>query len=168
MVGYICYLTNNHVLINERRPDGTMIEKQQGMEVLDAYLSPSVSVKDWFVVRPHVMSNAWLTLSWPDKSFWPGSQVVQLRPKAVKWKCAPWRKWGCAGSQWRESKGGLESWTSKQIGVPKGAALIRPANLVSVLYQRWPLAAWRRYAGVYARNNSPARLELIRVTISLG
>jgi hypothetical protein len=45
-VGYICYRGNNHVLINERRPDGTAIEKQQGMEVLGAYLSPSMSVKD--------------------------------------------------------------------------------------------------------------------------
>jgi hypothetical protein len=59
------------VLINERRPDGTAIEKQQGMEVLGAYLSPSVSVKDRFVVRPHVMLNACLTLSWPDNSFRP-------------------------------------------------------------------------------------------------
>jgi hypothetical protein len=57
------------VLINERRQDGTAIEKQQGMEVLGAYLSPSVSVKDRFVVRPHVMLNACLTLSWPDNSF---------------------------------------------------------------------------------------------------
>jgi hypothetical protein len=57
------------VLINERRPDGTTIEKQQGMEVLGAYLSPSVSVKDRFIVCPHVMLNACLTLSWLDNSF---------------------------------------------------------------------------------------------------
>ena len=43
-----------------------MIEKQQGMEVLGAYLSPSVSIKDRFVVRPHVMLNACLALSWLD------------------------------------------------------------------------------------------------------
>ena len=43
-----------------------MIEKQQGMEVLGAYLSLFVSVKDRFVVRPHVMLNASLTLSWLD------------------------------------------------------------------------------------------------------
>jgi hypothetical protein len=46
MVDYICYRGNNHVLINERRPDGIEIEKRQGMEVLGAYLSPSVSFKD--------------------------------------------------------------------------------------------------------------------------
>jgi hypothetical protein len=34
------------VLINERRPSGIEIEKRQGMEVLGAYLSPSMSVKD--------------------------------------------------------------------------------------------------------------------------
>jgi hypothetical protein len=45
-VGYIYYRRNNHLLINKRRPDGTTIEKQHGMEVLGAYLSPSVSVKD--------------------------------------------------------------------------------------------------------------------------
>ena len=43
-----------------------MIEKQQGMEVLGAYLSPSVLIKDLFAVRPHVMLNACLALSWPD------------------------------------------------------------------------------------------------------
>jgi hypothetical protein len=37
---------NNHVLMNERRPDGIVIEKQQGMEDLGAYLSPSMSIKD--------------------------------------------------------------------------------------------------------------------------
>jgi hypothetical protein len=39
------------------------------MEVLGAYLSPSVSVKDRFAERPHVMLNACLALSWPDNSF---------------------------------------------------------------------------------------------------
>ena len=43
-----------------------MIEKQQGMEVLGAYLSPSMLIKDRFVVRPHVMLNAYRALSWPD------------------------------------------------------------------------------------------------------
>ena len=43
-----------------------VIEKQQGMEVLGAYLSPSVSIKDRFTVRPHVMLNSCLALSWPD------------------------------------------------------------------------------------------------------
>jgi hypothetical protein len=66
----ICAIVeNNHVLRNERRPGGIVIENQQGMEVLGAYLSPSVSVKDRFIVRPHVILNACLSLSWPDKSF---------------------------------------------------------------------------------------------------
>ena len=47
------------------------IEKQQGKEVLGVDLSPSVSVKDQFAVCPHVMLNACLALSWPDKSFPP-------------------------------------------------------------------------------------------------
>jgi hypothetical protein len=45
------------VLINERRPGRIEIEKRQGMEVLGAYLSPSVLVKNRFAVRPHVMLN---------------------------------------------------------------------------------------------------------------
>ena len=61
-----------------------VIEKQQGMEVLGAYLSPSVSVKDRFTVRPYVMVNACLSLSWPDNSFRPGSRVAQLRTEARK------------------------------------------------------------------------------------
>ena len=45
------------------------IEKQQGNEILGVELSPSMLVKDRFTVRPHVMLNACLALSWPDKSF---------------------------------------------------------------------------------------------------
>ena len=44
-------------------------------------LSPSVSVKDRFAVRPHVMLNACLSLSWSDNSFRPRSRVAQLRPE---------------------------------------------------------------------------------------
>ena len=47
------------------------IEKQQGKEVLGVDLSPSVSFKDQFAVRPHVMLNACLSLSWSDNSFRP-------------------------------------------------------------------------------------------------
>jgi len=53
---------------------------QQGMKVLGVDLSPSVSVKDRYDVRPLVMLNACLTLSWPDKSFLQRSLRVQLRP----------------------------------------------------------------------------------------
>ena len=60
------------------------IEKQQGKEVLGVDLALSVSVKDRFVVRPHVMLNACLSLSWPDNSFRLRSRVAQLRPKAEK------------------------------------------------------------------------------------
>ena len=45
------------------------IEKQQDMEVLGVDLSPSVSFKDQFVVRPHVLLNTCLSLSWPNNSF---------------------------------------------------------------------------------------------------
>ena len=45
------------------------IEKQQGKKVLGVDLSLSVSVKDRFIVCPHVMLNACLSLSWPDNSF---------------------------------------------------------------------------------------------------
>ena len=34
MVGYNCYRGNNLVLINKRRPDGIVIKKKEGMEVL--------------------------------------------------------------------------------------------------------------------------------------
>jgi hypothetical protein len=98
MVGYICYRGDNQVLINERRPDGTTIEKQQGIEVLGAYLSPFVSVKDQFAVRPHVMLSACLTLSWPDNSIRPRSRVAQLRSGPILYECAPWRMRGCAGN----------------------------------------------------------------------
>jgi hypothetical protein len=40
--------------MNKRRPDEIVIEKQQGMEVLGAYLSPSVSIKNHTVVGTSV------------------------------------------------------------------------------------------------------------------
>ena len=58
------------------------IEKQQDMEFLGVDLSPSVSVKDRFTVRPYIILNACLSLSWPDNSFRPRSRVAQVRPKA--------------------------------------------------------------------------------------
>jgi hypothetical protein len=45
-----------------------MILKQQGMKVLGVDLSPSVSIKDRFAVRPLVILNACLSLSWPGLS----------------------------------------------------------------------------------------------------
>ena len=61
-----------------------MIEKQQGMDVLGAYLSPSVSIKDRFVVRPHVMLNACLALNWLDLVIQSRSRVAQFRPDPDK------------------------------------------------------------------------------------
>ena len=55
------------------------IEKQQDMEVLGVDLSSSMSFKDRCAIRPHVMLNACLSLSWPDNSFRPRSRVAQLR-----------------------------------------------------------------------------------------
>ena len=50
---------------------GMLIEKQQDMEVLGVDLSPSMSIKERFTVRPHVMLNACLSLSCPDNLFRP-------------------------------------------------------------------------------------------------
>ena len=51
------------------------------MKVLGVDLSLSVSVKDRFTVRPHVMLNACLSLSWLDNSFRPRSRVAQFKPE---------------------------------------------------------------------------------------
>ena len=50
-VGYICY-RGMEPCVNEMRPDGMTIVKQQGMEVLGVNISPSESFKDRFAVRP--------------------------------------------------------------------------------------------------------------------
>ena len=74
-----------------------MIEKQQGMEVLGVDLSPSVSVKDRFIVRPHVMLNACLSLvgritrsdheANSSSSTQAGSREVKVRTLAVVRMC---------------------------------------------------------------------------------
>ena len=64
------------------------IERQQDMEVLGVDLSPSVSVKDRFAMRPHVMLNACLSLSSPNNSFRPQSRVAQFRLGLVLLECA--------------------------------------------------------------------------------
>ena len=79
-------MKKNHVLIMKKRPDGITVVQQQGMEVLGVNLSPSVSFKDRYVVRPHVMLNACLSLSWPDNSFRPRSRVAQFRSEVWKVK----------------------------------------------------------------------------------
>ena len=90
MDGYICYRGDNQVLIMNLRPGGMEIVQQQGMEVLGANLSLFVSFKDRYAVRPRVMLNACLTLSWPDKSFRPRSLRVHLWTDTLIWlKCAP-------------------------------------------------------------------------------
>ena len=81
MVGYNCYHGNNHVLMNKKETGWDYDREAQGMEVLGVNLSPSMSFKDRFAIRPHVMLNACLSLSWPDNSFRPRSQVAQLRPE---------------------------------------------------------------------------------------
>ena len=58
MVGYICYSEKEPSVNNEKRPDGMTLVQQQGMEVLGVNLSPSVSFKDRYAVRLHVMLNA--------------------------------------------------------------------------------------------------------------
>jgi len=68
------------VLVMNLRPSGITIVKQQGMEVLGVNLSPSVLFKDRYAVRPLIMLNTCLTLSWPDWSFQPRSLQVQLSP----------------------------------------------------------------------------------------
>ena len=79
-VGYNCYRGDNEVLKMNLRPGGMRIVQQLGMEVLGVNLSPSVSFKDRIAVRPRVMLNACLSLSWPDKSFRPRSLRVHLQP----------------------------------------------------------------------------------------
>ena len=57
MVGYIFYHEKEPCVNNEKRPDGMTVVQQQGMEVLGANISPSVSFKDRYAVHPYVMLN---------------------------------------------------------------------------------------------------------------
>jgi hypothetical protein len=59
----------------------------------------SVSIKDWIVEGPLVILNAYLSLSWPNKSFRPQSRVAQLRPRTCSVKVHTLRGARC------ESKG---------------------------------------------------------------
>ena len=80
MVGYNCYRGDNLVLMEKKETGWDCDREATRHGGLGAYLSLSVSVKDQFAIRPHVMLNACLGLSWPDKSFRPRSRVAQLRP----------------------------------------------------------------------------------------
>ena len=68
---YNCYRGNNNVMMNKKETERDCDREATRHGGLGAYLSPSVSVKDRFAVRPHVMLNACLTLSGLDKSFRP-------------------------------------------------------------------------------------------------
>ena len=80
MVGYNCYRGNNHVFMNKKETGWDCDREATRHGGLGANLFPSMSVKDRFTVRPHVMLNACLTLSWLDKSFRSRSRVAQFRP----------------------------------------------------------------------------------------
>ena len=88
-VGYICYRGDNQVLKINLRPGGMTIVQQQGMEVLGVNLSPSMSFKDRYAVRPLVMLNACLTLSWPEVV--PTAKPASATPAGypVLFECAP-------------------------------------------------------------------------------
>ena len=79
-VGYNCCHGNNHVLMNKKETGRDYDREATRHGGLGAYLYPSVSVKDQFAIRPHVMLNACLALNWLDKSFRPRSLVARLRP----------------------------------------------------------------------------------------
>ena len=68
-VGYNCYHGNNCVLMNKKETGWDCDREATRHRGLGAYLSPSMSIKDRFTVRPNVMLNACLALGWPDKSF---------------------------------------------------------------------------------------------------
>ena len=83
-------------------------------------------------VRPHVMLNACLALSWLDKSFRPQSRVAQFRLASVSESAQTGDS-----KDVRRANSGFESRSSWQIGrISEGAALIGPAKLVPELYQR--------------------------------
>jgi hypothetical protein len=56
---------NNHVLMDNWRPDGKVRGSQTGFWGASSF--PSVSVKDRSLFVPLVMLNACLTFSWPNK-----------------------------------------------------------------------------------------------------
>ena len=68
------------MLINKNETERDCDREAVSHGGLGAYLSLFVSVKDQFTICHHVMLNACLALSWPDKSFQPRSRVAQLRP----------------------------------------------------------------------------------------
>jgi len=121
------------VLIMNLRPGGMTIGKQQGMEVLGVNLSPFVSFKDRYVVRPRVMLDACLTLSWPVKS---------LRPRSLQ----------CLSGRIPRSVKVRTPFGSKDV---RGVNGIRPRSQVRVL----TLADWRSL-GVRHRTDPRIGLEL--------
>jgi hypothetical protein len=56
---------NNHVLMDNWRPDGKVGGNHTGFWGASSFLS--VSFKDWSLLVPLVMLNACLTFSWPNK-----------------------------------------------------------------------------------------------------
>ena len=120
---YFCHHEKEPCVNNEKRPDGMTVVQQQGMEVLGVNLSPSVSFKDRFTVRPHVMLNACLSLSWPDNLFRPRSQVAQLRPN-------------CPRSESAHSGGSKDVWRANGVSPRVGSSPDLPGRLVESLRVR--------------------------------
>ena len=71
MVGYICY--------RRKEPCNDVIRGGAESMYRLTHVIPSVPIKDRIVGGPLVILNTYLSLSWPDNSFQPRSQVAQLR-----------------------------------------------------------------------------------------
>ena len=104
------------------------IEKQQDMEVLGVDYPRLCRLRTVPLLALLTRLNVCLSLSWPDNSFRPRSQVVQLRPGPVL-LCAP-----CGGDQ-TEPKGRL-GLNVLAFGVPNCAVRYEPMKCVPELYQR--------------------------------
>ena len=81
-----------------------------------------MSVKHRFAVRPHVMLNACLALSWSDKSFRPRSRVAQFRIAPV--------------SECVHTGGSKDVWIANGVSPRAGSTPDLPSRLVESLRAR--------------------------------
>ena len=78
-----------------------------------------MSVKNQFTIRPHIMLNACLALSWPDKSFQPQSRVAQFRLAPV--------------SESAHTGGSKDVWRANGVSPRASSSLDLPGRLVESL-----------------------------------
>jgi hypothetical protein len=160
-------IVNNHVRLSKNwRLGGNKIVKHQGMEVMVGYLSLSNRLRTITLLD---ICRDWKTpsLSWPDNSFRPRSQVVLFGSGSIVLSVqSGGRKDVREHEEWVQGQTG-QVWASWQSVSSWGCGSCQTREMWPEKFQRWPTLLDEGVVGLWL-TCLPAGLQSIWIAISPG